>query len=277
MNVVASDTAPPHFFLVGFRAPPSAPFDAQNPNAQEVGTFIARSRLRFDGTAVEAGDVLTEDEPYDGLPDDGPFRLEAEIAPWKPVPDIVVVDRLENFLTPAQLLDLGPPADTAAIEGHIEAALFGTVAVDRGTGFGGAFAQRFGWLSRRTSPRLDLAGRTGDENDPSSLTGFDASQFDLPDAFSNSFQNGRPFGGSYFNPGDRLRFTDSLGPVTTVTVPSAPVLSVSQDGEPLDPPLALAPAVDTVVMDREAGEVTFTWRATFLWEARFENATLEVG
>jgi hypothetical protein len=278
MNVVPSDTAPPHFFLVGLRAPPGVPFDAANPNAQKVGTFVARSRRGFDGSAMDAGEVLTEDVPFDLLPPEGPFRLESEIAPWKSAPDVVVVDRLQTFLTPAQLLDLGPPAVPDAIAGHIEGAVFGSVAIDRGTGFGPPIAQGFGWRPRGVAPRVTFAGRAGPAGDPAALASFDPEQFELPDDFENAFHSGRPVAGqAYFRPGHKLRFSDNAGPVTIVTVPDAPVLAVTKDGQPLQPALVLEPVVDTVVMDREAGNVTFTWRATFLWEPRFENTTLEVG
>jgi hypothetical protein len=54
-------------------------------------------------------------------------------------------------------------------------------------------------------------------------------------------------------------------------------LALSRDGQPLAPPVTLQPLVDTVVMDREVGEVTFTWRAVFAWEDRLDSATLEIG
>lgn len=277
MNIIAADTAPPNMFLVGFRAPPGVPFDAVNPNAEEVGVVIARSRVRLDGTVADPGDVLDQDQPYDPLPAEGPFRLESDLSVWKPVPDVVIVDRLENFLTPAQLVDLGPPPDLAAIAGHIAGSSFGTVAIDRGAGFGAALPRPFGWLGRGVPPRLALAGRPGAVGDASSLEGFDAAQHVLVDDYENGFQNGRPLPGeALFAPGDRLRFSDSTGPIDTVTVPAAPTLAVTQDGEPLDPPLALAQRVDTVVFDREAGDVTFTWRAVFPWDARYENADLEI-
>ena len=43
------------------------------------------------------------------------------------------------------------------------------------------------------------------------------------------------------------------------------------------PAVTLQPLVDTVVLDRAAGDVTMTWRATFLWEDRLEAADLEIG
>jgi hypothetical protein len=54
------------------------------------------------------------------------------------------------------------------------------------------------------------------------------------------------------------------------------VLTVTQGGAPLDPTLTLEPLVDTVVLDRGAAEVLLLWRVTFPWEARFEDATLEI-
>lgn len=278
MNIVASDTALPHFFLVAFRAPPGQVFDATAPNAEEVGAIVLRARVGFDGAAAEPGDVLLEDEPYADLPEGGPFRMEAEIAAWKAEPDVVVVDRLEDVLTPAQQADLGPPPDTEAIADHLAASSFGSVAVDRGSGFGPAAPRPFGWLERGRAPRLGQAGRRGGAGDASSLEGFEAEEFDLPDEYDNAFQNGQPLAGQTFGPGDKLRFTDTTGPVTdtTLTIPAAPVLTVSQDGQPLDPPLALVPRVDTVVMDREHEIFTLVWRATFPWDPRLEAATLEI-
>ena len=55
------------------------------------------------------------------------------------------------------------------------------------------------------------------------------------------------------------------------------MLPSPRTAQPLDPPLTLTPRVDTVVMDRRPATFTFIWRATFLWEPRFETATLEVG
>jgi hypothetical protein len=277
MNIVATGSAPPHFFLVGFRAPPGQLFNANNPNAERVGTVVARMCLQFDTTPVAAGDVLLQDEPYPTFPQAGPFRFESEIAPWKPEPDVVVIDRLATFLTPPQQADLNPP-NAQAVAGHIELSNFGTVEVRRGAGFGVPTARPFGWRGRGAGARLAQAGRTGGANDPSSLWDFDASRFDLPDAYDNRFQNGRPLAGqAAFAPGDQLRFTDAAGPVSLLTIPAAPTLKASQDGAPLNPPLVLTPLVDTVVMDREAGTFILIWRATFRWEARLEQATLEIG
>lgn len=264
--------ARPHFFLIGFRAPPAG----TGPDAERVGVLVARDVIRFDGTPGDPGKVRTADEPYQGLPAEGPFRYESEIATHKPAADVLVVDDLANFLTPLQI------ADVNNLDNHIAAAVFGTVELDRGAGFGIATALHFGWRSRTTAPRVDLAGREGAVGDPSSLAGFDPEQFDLPDDYDNAFNNGHnsaPLSSSSpFQAGNRLRFTDTTGPAValTLTIPAAPSLSVSKEGQPLSPPLNLAPAVDTVVMDRSATQYTVVWRANFLWEPRFEEATLEV-
>ena len=142
MNIVAADTAPPHFFLIGFRTPPGALFDKDNPNAQHLGAVVLRTKMQVGGAALAGGDVMTVDEPYPTFKPEGPFRLEAEIAPWKPALDVVVIDRLESFLTAAQQLDLGPPPNAAAVALHIAASHFGTVAINRGAGFGVAVARR---------------------------------------------------------------------------------------------------------------------------------------
>lgn len=278
MKIVSSNGAPPNFFMVGFRAPPGQTFDAAHPNAQKVGVVVARARVRLDGAAADPADVLKTDQPYPGFPAEGPFRLEADIATFKPALDIVVIDRLVAVLTPAQQVDLGPPPNVAAVRQHLAASNFGAVAVDRGSGFGAGVVRPFGWRSRSDPSRVALAGRAGPQGDPASLSGFDASRFDLPDAYDNAFQSGQPIAGEApLNAGDRLRFNDAAGPVAVVAVPAAPRLALSRDGGPLEPPVALEPRVDTVVMDREAGDVTFTWRAVFPWENRMESATLEIG
>lgn len=147
MNIVAADTAPPHFFLIGFRTPPGALFDKDNPNAQHLGAVVLRTKMQVGGAALAGGDVMTVDEPYPTFKPEGPFRLEAEIAPWKPALDVVVIDRLESFLTAAQQLDLGPPPNAAAVALHIAASHFGTVAINRGAG-----------LWRRGGAAIRLAG-----------------------------------------------------------------------------------------------------------------------
>jgi hypothetical protein len=156
---------------------------------------------------------------------------------------------------------------------------FGSVEVDRGTGYGVAHARNFGWLPRDSDPRLARAGRTGAAGDPASLAGFDPAQFDLPDQYEDAFNNGQPLAGEPpFSGGDRLRFIDSTGPavVTHLTIPAAPLLTVTRGGAPLDPPLDPVARVDTVVMDRAAAAFTLVWRAAFAWQASLETATLRI-
>ncbi|MDQ7777217.1 hypothetical protein [Paracoccus aminovorans] len=297
MIIEAAETALPHLFLRGFRAPvgqkvahvPGDPADPADDATtfQEVGAFVARARLSFAGAALDPGEVATEDQPYDGAPAAGPFRHEADIPVWKPDPDVVVVDAITAIaavVNDPALAPLPPPpwgdALAAEIDAVLVAAPFGTVEIDRGAGFGPAAALNFGWLPRGTPPRLALAGDAA-TNDPWQLNKFKADQFKLPAGYDNAFLNGRPLAGQQaFAPGDRLRFTDTTpaGPdvVTIVTIPAAPVLAVTQDGAALDPPLLLSPRADTVVMDRGAQEFLILWRATFPWDARYETATLEV-
>ncbi|MBK4216491.1 hypothetical protein JJJ17_11190 [Paracoccus caeni] len=291
MIVNATDTALPHMFLRGFRAPVGQAATYQPGtdivSFQEVGSFIARARLGLDGAPRDPGEVATEDEAYDGMPESGPFRYEADISVWKAAPDVVVVDDI--LAIPAVVNDPSltplPPApydaDLAAdIDAVLTTASFGTVEIDRGAGFGPAQAVAFGWQSRGTGGRLALAG-DATTNDPWRLNEFDGARYKLPDGYDNGFQNGRPLSGqTAFAPGNRLRLTDTTvplpHPVTLLTIPTAPVLSVTKEGAPLDPPLSLTPLVDTVVMDRGRQEFTLIWRVTFAWEDRFEDATLEV-
>lgn len=287
MIIDVGDPVPTNIaFLRGFRAPPGG---AQHIPAsdtvthEEVGTFVARSRLGFDGSEAAAGDIATADVPYDDMPDGGPFRYEADISAWKPEPDVIVVDDVDRVLSAAELLPFTLPYDeqeSADIDAILVTKAFGTVEVDRGNGFGAPLPRNFGWLPRGVGFRLTLAGDAA-TSDPWELKKFDGSRFKLPAGYRNAFQNGGALPGENgFGPGDRLRFTDTtpIGPnvVTVVTVPDAPTLTVTRDGVPLDPPLSLTALVDTVVMDRGAQECLFLWRVTFPWEARFEDATLEV-
>lgn len=261
----------PHMFLRGFRAPPGGTADP-DPVAEEVGVFVARQVIGFDGLPRDPGEeVLSEDLPF-APPDkpEGPFRYEAELATAKPELDVVAVDDLANFMSNAEI-----NADDAA--DIVVTRAFGDVRIDRGAGFGAPIARNYGWLPRGKSPRLDKAGRAGPASDPASLEGFDANQFELPAKYFNEFNSGNPVPGQLpLSPGNRLRFEYPGPPTTDVVIPAAPTLTVTQDGAPLDPPLSLVPQVDTVVFDKAAASVTLVWRATFPWEARYEAATLKV-
>ncbi|ATY30912.1 hypothetical protein [Sphingomonas psychrotolerans] len=100
----------------------------------------------------------------------------------------------------------------------------------------------------------------------------------MPRSFDNGFLNGAPLPGeAAFAPGARLSFAPSVGAaVPILTIPPAPVLTVTEDGAPLDPPVDLVPQVDTIVVDRTAAQFLLVWRASFAWEARLETATLTV-
>ena len=112
--------------------------------------------------------------------------------------------------------------------------------------------------------------------DPNALDVFDPVNADLPAQFRNAFFNGGPIlGAAHFAAGDQIRMDDG-GTPRTVTIPPASALSATRDGAPLDPPLTLVPLVDTVVFDRGAGHFALTWRASFLWDPRFDDATLEI-
>ena len=268
MIVEAGPGAPPHFFLIGFRAPPGG----VGPAAEKRGVVITRSLLSFAGIALPAGAVKETDEAFAGQSASGPFRTEADIPVWKPVPDVAVVADLASFLTPAQI------GNTNALPATIAATAFGSLAVDRGSGFGAAVNRSYGHRPRGSGVRLGLAGDPGAAGDPASLLGFDPSLFDLPRGFDNAFANSAPLPlEAPFAPGDRLRFTPAAGAmVPDLTIPAAPVLNVTENGAPLSPPLDLLAMVDTVVVDRTAGQFALVWRATFAWQARYETATLTV-
>ncbi|HSW22246.1 MAG TPA: hypothetical protein VLJ62_05730 [Burkholderiaceae bacterium] len=245
MLVEPGPTARPHFFLVGFRAPPSG----SAPPAQEVGVLVLRDVIRFDGSPAPAGPVRMEDEPFQANEPSGPFRYEAEIATAKTWLDAVIVHDRASSLVPTA---------------------FGSVRVDRGAGFGGAHPRNFGWASRSGGARLAAAGNAG---------AFNPAQDQLPQGYTNDFSNGAALTNELpLRAGNRLRFDDTTGPLvsTTLLIPPGPSLSATLDGRLLQPPLALVPGVDTVVMDRAAATFTLVWRASFAWQASLATATLHV-
>jgi hypothetical protein len=254
MLISAPDTLS-HFFLVGPRVPPGGAF----PQVEQVGTLVIRQRLDAAGTQMDAGDVLVADEPFAG----GPVRFEAEIATWKPEPDVVIVGAAPAPAAPSPLNS------------------YGTVTLTRAgsAGPGTAYARAFDWLPRGKGPRLALAGQAAPPlADGSTLNGFDADAFALPRGYSNAFQNGRPLpGAALLGPGDRLDFAPNAGTAQVLTVPAAPLLAAKDaEGAALASPPALVPRVDTVVLDLVAAAFTLIWRTTFVWNDRFATATLEV-
>lgn len=262
MIVQPHPQAPKHFYLLGRRAP----LAGSGPQGERVAVLVARQLLGFDGSVLDGGEVLLEDEALDPAWKSGPFRLEAEIAPYKPEPDVVVVDAV------AAMLPGGPFAPANQVEAALLGAVFGSVAVDRGAGFSVAQLLHFGWRPRGSGARLAEAG---------DAAGFDPDAQALPAGFVNRFFNGQPLPGqALFERGHRLHFTDTTGAIdvhTELVIPSPPLsLSVTQDGAALQPPALMVPRVDTVVMDRGAATFTLVWRAVLPWEDRYASATLQV-
>ena len=264
MIVQPGPQAPPHFYLLGTRAPAGGvgPLGA----GERVAVLVTRQRLGFDGSVLAGGDVLPVDDGLLAAWTSGPYRYEAELAPDKPEPDVVVVDDL------AAMLPGGPHAPPGNVQDALDLSVFGSVAVNRGSGFGPALALPFGWRSRGLAPRLADAG---------DAAGFDPAAQALPVGFVSRFFNGqRLVGQARFTAGDRLHFVDTTGAVdvhTELVIPPPPVsLSVTQNGRALQPPVPMVPRVDTVVMDRGASTFTLVWRAVLPWENRFASATLLV-
>ena len=255
MLVEAPENAP-IFFLVGPRIPPGG-----GP-PEEAGTVVWRQRIGFSGQVLDPREVLVVDDPF---PDtdpaapppskdpSGPFRFESEIAIHKPLLDVVIVG------SHMAQLALPPPIVPVA---------YGSITITRpATGVFGPIPRNFDWLPRSEGPRLALAGDA--EN-------FEAGAQLLPDLYDNEFWNGNPVPGQGpLSHRDRIDFNPNAGSARSVTIPAPPRFEVTQDGAPLDPPLTLAPRVDTVVLDLAENAFVLIWRAAFSWESRFENATLE--
>jgi hypothetical protein len=126
-------------------------------------------------------------------------------------------------------------------------------------------------------------------------------RLDLPDGFDKAFFNCTPQvndpappGGSVISvdvnmglplqAGDVVQYamtlTDPQTFLASVTIPAKPVLRFQLNGKTLTP-VFRSSGVDTVILDWHLGlsalrRFLLTWRFVFVWEERFELATLEV-
>lgn len=207
---------------------------------QRIGALIAKH------VSSGAPEVLLKDEGY-AANDFDPVRIEADVVPFKPFLDVVVVG------SEAQA-DIHAP--------------FGNITITRGGAAGAGIALVYGWRERGESPRKDEAGDVDnfapDVNNPAKL----------PTGFNDRFFNGSPIAGAAGAPlatGDSVDFAG-----TSVTVPAAPALVFKLDGQPIPDPVWLARGVDTVVYVPAENRFLLTWRFVFVWEARLELAELEV-
>lgn len=249
MQVIADTDELPHMFLLGLRAPPGG----FGPTAEKVGVFVYKQTIDTVGGLAGNNPVLVKDEPYAGAPADGPFLFESDLATSKPYLDVVVVRSL---------------ADDQTGFGHIN--------INRGGGFGMNHGLNYGWWSRvdEDSPagnsRTALAGVN--------LDNFIATGANLPDQFSNGFFNGQPIAGEdHLGEGDVVRFTNTnSGVVKSVRMTSPPDLAITQQGQPVSPPVTISLSVDTLVYNENLFEFLVIWRAVFLWEDRLASASLEV-
>ena len=245
MQIDAPENSP-HFFLIG----PRAPLGGKGPAFEEVGTLVYKAKRSTTGDRLEPDKILVTDEPFLEPQTTGPFRFEADIAVYKPEPDVVIVGGFPQT-------------------GNN----FGKVEILRGGGSGTSVveAHPYDWIGKDDAARMALAGDLG---------AFAASETNrLPDGFQNGFHNGRPINEQdVFEEGDVLIFDpDQAGdPKVTLTIPAPPGLVVTIDDQPPEPPLTVNPRVDTVVYVENEAVFTFVWRWTFPWEARFETAKLEI-
>lgn len=246
MQVVSDPQAPPNMFLIGLRALAGGA-GPNGADVEHVGGIVLKQTVQADGSVDGRNSILLTDEPYLGNPPAGPFRLEADLVPFKPELDVIAI---------------GLPGDNGLP--------FGNSQIDRGGGFGIVHGLNFGWRDRRSNPRKNLAG--------TNLGTFSPNGNNLPQQFNNGFfMGGALVGETHLREGDVLRFTHSVsGVIRNVQIPTAPSLSIMQESQPISPPVVIDLGVDTVVYDFVAQEFLVTWRGTFLWEDRLELAVLEV-
>lgn len=240
----AGETAPPH---------------------QAVGVLIAKQTLLSDGTVdpEQQAEIFTTDVEYE-KPDPTAteagldFRFENDLAPTKPMLDVVVV------------------------RDSREAARFGSVQIRR---FGvsdseGPLPLDYGWRSRTEGLRNQQAGDVIDfKPDPEQ-------PFALPKNFHNGFFNGGRLDGlDHLGAGDVVEYRHEqveggelrAGTVVSVTIPLGPKVDFRIGEQPISPPVPFDLDVDTVIYDFQTddpvgGRFLITWRGVFAWEERLADA-----
>lgn len=233
----------------------SRPAGAAAPPAQPIGVLIVKQGVRADGAPLADVEILQQDEPY-AAPGGLALRLEADLVPFKPALDAVVV-RASQLPGP-----------------------FGQARVRAGGSYTAWQPLDYGWRSRDDGPRLGEAGdaehfRPTAVTDPANPPPL-AEMLALPAGFRGSFCNGGRLPNlPRLRAADRVEFDDGSS-VRAVSVPAGPAVAFLQAGQPLAAPPAVDLAVDTVVFDETAVSFLITWRGTFPWEDRLSLATLEV-
>jgi hypothetical protein len=231
----------PTMFLLGSRKF----FDSD----QRIGALIAKQKGT---TGLWAPvDILLADEPYTAG-DFSKVRLESDVVAFKPSLDLLVVsDEAKNGLS------------------------FGTIQVIRNTIAGSQVNFIYGWRARASGNRESQAG------DVAAFQPNIHIPWKLPDGFNNLFFNGSPvIIGPQLQTGDQVKYTKTSPQnpdvEITVTIPAAPQLKFRQDGREIPAPTFISRGVDTVVYDETLGSFLLTRRFVFVWDARYELATLEV-
>jgi hypothetical protein len=249
MQVIADPQTPPHLFFLGLRAPAGGAGPAGI--SERVGVIVLKQTIQLDGTVDGRNGILQTDVPYPTSVDMEPIQIESDLSSTKPELDIVVV---------RNALDVG--------------SIFGVVRINRMVGTDAVINLfSFGWQPRRSAPRIGLAGIN--------LDNFIPNGNNLPDSFSNAFFNGGfATGNSHLAAQDVVEFEEgafvgSTGTTYVLQIPGAPTLAITQDSQPVSPPVTIDLGVDTVVFDWLAQEFLVTWRGVFLWEPRLELANLE--
>jgi hypothetical protein len=245
----------PHMFLVAGRV-----VGAAFPPVEPVGVLIVKQTIPVSGPTGAQEPVLLSDVKYPPPMDlSDPhleLELEADLVPFKPSLDLIAI-RNSNL----------PGA-------------FGTVRIDRGSGFEPALLLPFGWRDRRQGPRLAQAGaaaafvppQVADPANPPSLV----ERLNLPVGFRNAFFNGGHFPGLQHLAEDNVVEFHDGSVARQVEIPRGPEVTVTSGGAPISPAVSVATTADTVVYDMAGGRFLVTWRSVFPWAAHLEAATLEV-
>ncbi|MCH8988035.1 MAG: hypothetical protein IIA92_04430 [Chloroflexi bacterium] len=244
----------PNFFVISGRA--------SGGGVEKVGVFIVKQTVQLDGSIGEQQEILMADTTFEPeAPADGEDGFHVD--------NLAI--RIESDIVPSK-----PGLDLAAVRDEFNFGGFGQIRIDRGAGFlpDPPLNLDYGWRTRLSGARKLEAGNAldfrPDLDDPSKL----------PDGFNNTFFNGSNLTGdaslaAHLTEGEKVEFNGPAG-VVRVTIPPRPTLAVKIGDIIANPPVVMEEGADTVVYDVPAGHFLITWRATFPWEDRLEEAVLEV-
>jgi hypothetical protein len=296
----------PHLFLIGGRP-------LTETSVEPVGVLIIKQAFNLDGTPLPMPADPPDDSPLQILMSDVFFKdpqdgVGGEKLPRNPgESDTDYLKRALLTKYESDLASIKPNVDLLFVRNwNARNVLFGYVWINPNGSPGRRFRLLRGLRERGDALRIAKSGNSGafqpvDIPDPFNPPPLER-RLDLPNGFDELFFQSTsiiseddpppnlPYTpievatGPALQSGDVVAYAFSVSnPQTflaTITIPAAPILRFTLNGKQITP-VFRSSGVDTVLLDWNLNDESLsrfliTWRFVFVWEARFELATLEV-